>query len=219
MSTTFCKHRFLVFGIWDHFFSIWFNMKTRSSYTFAFYGFQFPERAKESCTMWYQTFGVLKFSLKFVNPKSVHIYIQSTYVAQWFYSNVFFIQMMKSYIWLQTADGSIQQVEQEVAIFCPLICHEIHAGMGSSKTYPISLPARVNPVTLSLILDYCRFHQVPGRSNKVCIKFKKKNIFGKKKKAKKGTGQMFKNCPMYIYQVFTSLLIVLLKKLDHYFKG
>ncbi|GJR85459.1 SKP1-like protein 21 isoform X1 [Tanacetum coccineum] len=78
--------------------------------------------------------------------------------------------MMKSYIWLQTADGSIQQVEQEVAIFCPFICHEIHAGVGSSKTYPISLPARVNPVTLSLILDYCRFHQVAGRSNKVRIK-------------------------------------------------
>ncbi|KAL4562694.1 hypothetical protein LXL04_026724 [Taraxacum kok-saghyz] len=84
--------------------------------------------------------------------------------------------MMKSYIWLQTADGSIQQVEQEVAIFCPLICHEIHAGMGSSKTYPISLPARVNPVTLSLILDYCRFHQVPGRSNKERKSFDEKFI-------------------------------------------
>ncbi|CAI9292170.1 unnamed protein product [Lactuca saligna] len=85
-------------------------------------------------------------------------------------------EMMKSYIWLQTADGSIQQVEQEVAIFCPLICHEIHAGMGSSKTYPISLPARVNPVTLSLILDYCRFHQVPGRSNKERKSFDEKFI-------------------------------------------
>ncbi|CAA0842573.1 SKP1-like protein 21 [Striga hermonthica] len=38
--------------------------------------------------------------------------------------------------------------------------------MGSSKNYPISLPSRVNPPILSLILDYCRFHQVPGRSNK-----------------------------------------------------
>lgn len=85
-------------------------------------------------------------------------------------------EMMKSYIWLQTADGSIQEVEQEVAIFCPLICHEIHAGMGSSKTYPISLPARVNPVTLSLILDYCRFHQVPGRSNKERKSFDEKFI-------------------------------------------
>ncbi|GJR63671.1 SKP1-like protein 21 isoform X2 [Tanacetum coccineum] len=62
------------------------------------------------------------------------------------------IRMMKSYIWLQTVDGSIQQVEQEVAIFCPFICHEIHAGGGSLKTYPISLPARVNPLTLSLFL-------------------------------------------------------------------
>ena len=76
--------------------------------------------------------------------------------------------MMKSYIWLQTSDGSLQQVEQEVAVFCPWICHEIHSGMGSSKTYPISLPSRGSPAMLSLILDYCRFHQVPGRSNKVC---------------------------------------------------
>jgi hypothetical protein len=75
---------------------------------------------------------------------------------------------MKSYIWLQTADGSIQQVEQEVAMFCPMICHEIiQKGMGSSKNHAISLPQRVNPAMLSLILDYCRFHQVPGRSNKV----------------------------------------------------
>ena len=77
---------------------------------------------------------------------------------------------MKSYIWLQTADGSIQQVEEEVAMFCPMICREaIQTGMGSSKNYAISLPQRVNPAILGLILDYCRFHQVPGRSNKVGI--------------------------------------------------
>jgi len=75
---------------------------------------------------------------------------------------------MKSYIWLQTADGSIQQVEEEVAMFCPMICREvIQTGTGSSKNYAISLPQRVNPAILGLILDYCRFHQVPGRSNKV----------------------------------------------------
>lgn len=74
---------------------------------------------------------------------------------------------MKSYIWLQTADGSIQQVEEEVAMFCPMICREIiQTGMGTSKNYAISLPQRVNPAILGLILDYCRFHQVPGRSNK-----------------------------------------------------
>ncbi|RAL51423.1 unnamed protein product [Cuscuta campestris] len=74
---------------------------------------------------------------------------------------------MKSYIWLQTADGSIQQVEEEVAMFCPMICREVvQSGMGSSKNYAITLPQRVNPAILGLILDYCRFHQLPGRSNK-----------------------------------------------------
>ncbi|OVA14013.1 SKP1 component [Macleaya cordata] len=76
-------------------------------------------------------------------------------------------EVMKSYIWLQTSDGSIQQVEEEVAMFCPMICREVlQSGMGSSKNYAISLPQRVNTAILSLILDYCRFHQVPGRSNK-----------------------------------------------------
>ncbi|KAJ4843642.1 SKP1-like protein 21 [Turnera subulata] len=86
-------------------------------------------------------------------------------------------EMMKSYIWLQTVDGSIQQVEQEVAMFCPMICQEvIQKGMGSSKNYAISLPQRVNPAMLSLVLDYCRFHQVPGRSNKERKSFDEKFI-------------------------------------------
>ncbi|PRQ58121.1 putative S-phase kinase-associated protein [Rosa chinensis] len=86
-------------------------------------------------------------------------------------------KMLKSYIWLQTTDGSIQQVEQEVAMFCPLICREvIQKGMGSSKTHAISLPERVNTAMLSLILDYCRFHQVLGRSNKECKSFDEKFI-------------------------------------------
>lgn len=54
-------------------------------------------------------------------------------------------------------------------MFCPMICREIvKNGTGSSKNHAIVLPERVNPASLSLILDYCRFHQVPGRSNKVC---------------------------------------------------
>ncbi|KAK6162318.1 hypothetical protein DH2020_002159 [Rehmannia glutinosa] len=84
--------------------------------------------------------------------------------------------MLKAYVWLQTSDGSIQQVEQEVAMYCPFICQEIHSGMGSSKNYPISLPSRVNPPMLSLILDYCRFHQVPGRSNKERKSFDEKFV-------------------------------------------
>ncbi|XP_031380285.1 SKP1-like protein 21 isoform X2 [Punica granatum] len=84
---------------------------------------------------------------------------------------------MKSYIWLQTVDGSIQQVEEEVAMFCPMICREVlQTGMGSSKNYAILLPQRVNPSILGLILDYCRFHQIPGRSNKERKTFDEKFI-------------------------------------------
>ncbi|KAF8380220.1 hypothetical protein HHK36_027702 [Tetracentron sinense] len=85
-------------------------------------------------------------------------------------------EAMKSYIWLQTADGSIQQVEEEVAMFCPMIRQDILTGMGSSKNYTISLPRQVNPAIMSLILDYCRFHQVPGRSNKERKSFDEKFI-------------------------------------------
>ncbi|KAJ6810394.1 SKP1-like protein 21 isoform X2 [Iris pallida] len=86
-------------------------------------------------------------------------------------------EAMKSYIWLKCADGSIQQVEEEVAMFCPMICREIlQKGMGSSKNYAISLPERVNLSTLSLVLDYCRFHQIPGRSNKERKSFDEKFV-------------------------------------------
>ncbi|XP_020249806.1 SKP1-like protein 21 isoform X3 [Asparagus officinalis] len=86
-------------------------------------------------------------------------------------------EAMKSYIWLECADGSIQQVEEEVAMFCPMICREIlQKGLGSSKNYAISLPERVNPAILSLILDYCRFHQMPGRSNKERKSFDEKFV-------------------------------------------
>ncbi|KAF9614140.1 hypothetical protein IFM89_015459 [Coptis chinensis] len=86
-------------------------------------------------------------------------------------------EVMKSFVWLQTADGSIQQVEEEVAMFCPMICREVlQSGMGSSKNYAIPLPSRVNPAILSLILDYCRFHQIPGRSNKERKSFDEKFI-------------------------------------------
>ncbi|KAH7691724.1 S-phase kinase-associated protein 1-like protein [Dioscorea alata] len=86
-------------------------------------------------------------------------------------------EALKSFIWLQMGDGSLQQIEEEVAMFCPMICREIaQTGMGSSKNYPISLPPRVNPSSLSLILDYCRFHQVPGRSNKERKSFDEKFV-------------------------------------------
>ncbi|KAH7557661.1 hypothetical protein JRO89_XS11G0198100 [Xanthoceras sorbifolium] len=108
---------------------------------------------------WYSLFGNLLLEW---NGKG----ILSTLILTFVLIMVLWIKM-KSYIWIQTADGSIQQVEEEVAMFCPMICREIlQTGMGSSKNYAISLPQRVNPAILGLILDYCRFHQVPGRSNK-----------------------------------------------------
>ncbi|KAK3136628.1 hypothetical protein QOZ80_5BG0439660 [Eleusine coracana subsp. coracana] len=86
-------------------------------------------------------------------------------------------EALKTYIWLQCSDGSIQQVEEEVAMFCPMICREIMKnGTGSSKNHAIVLPERVNPASLSLILDYCRFHQVPGRSNKERKSFDEKFV-------------------------------------------
>ncbi|XP_074592733.1 LOW QUALITY PROTEIN: SKP1-like protein 21 [Curcuma longa] len=86
-------------------------------------------------------------------------------------------EAMKSFVWLQCADGSIQQVEEEVAMFCPMIYREIlQTGMGTSKNYAISLPDCVNPAILSLIFDYCRFHQLLGRSNKERKSFDEKFI-------------------------------------------
>ncbi|GJN09369.1 hypothetical protein PR202_ga27370 [Eleusine coracana subsp. coracana] len=52
-------------------------------------------------------------------------------------------QALKTYIWLQCVDGSIQQVEEEVAMFCPMICREmVNNGTGSSKNHAIALPER-----------------------------------------------------------------------------
>jgi S-phase kinase-associated protein 1 len=78
-------------------------------------------------------------------------------------------EMMKPYLWLQTGDDSIQQVEQDIAMICPFIRQKITSqnGMGSSKNCPLCLPEQVRtPALLNSILNYCRFHQTPGRSNK-----------------------------------------------------
>jgi len=76
------------------------------------------------------------------------------------------MEMTKPYVWLQTSDGSTQQVEQDIAMFCPFICEELQKGMGSSKNCAVCLPQQVSSPMWSLILNYCRFHQAPGRSNK-----------------------------------------------------
>nr|XP_012575685.1 SKP1-like protein 21 [Cicer arietinum] len=72
---------------------------------------------------------------------------------------------MESYIWLQTADGFCEQIEEPVAMFCPMICREVvQNGMGYSKSFAVSLPHCVTTKILNLILDYCRFYQVIERS-------------------------------------------------------
>jgi len=75
--------------------------------------------------------------------------------------------MMKSYVYLQACDGSIRQVEQEIAMVCPFICQEIsQKGMGSSKSSAICLPQEVSSSMLNSILEYCQFHVVQGCSDK-----------------------------------------------------
>lgn len=77
------------------------------------------------------------------------------------------LQVAKTFIWLETAEGFQEEVEQEVAMLCPLICREaLQKGKGTSRKLAIILPPQVSSNVLRLILEYCRFHQVPGRSNK-----------------------------------------------------
>lgn len=76
-------------------------------------------------------------------------------------------QAPKSFIWLETAEGLQEEVEQEVAMLCPFICREAYQkGKGTSRKLPIVLPSQVTLSVLKPILEYCRFHQLPGRSNK-----------------------------------------------------
>jgi hypothetical protein len=76
-------------------------------------------------------------------------------------------KMTTTYVWLQTSDGSIQQVEQDIAMFCPFIREEVlQKGTGSSKNCAICLPQEVSSSMWSLILNYCRFRLASGRSNK-----------------------------------------------------
>jgi hypothetical protein len=48
------------------------------------------------------------------------------------------------------------------AIFDRFVLEIVQNGAGSSKDHAIALPERVNPSALTLILDYCRYHQLPA---------------------------------------------------------
>ncbi|XP_058750089.1 SKP1-like protein 21 [Vicia villosa] len=81
---------------------------------------------------------------------------------------------IKSYIWLRTKDGSIQQVEESLIMLSPVVYQDIVDNhKGSSKNCAITLPECVTTKVLNLILHYYRFHQVNGRSNKERITFNK----------------------------------------------
>ncbi|XP_074382213.1 SKP1-like protein 20 [Apium graveolens] len=83
-------------------------------------------------------------------------------------------ETLKSFVWIQNADGSMQEVEGKVAMLCPTLCREMQSGLGYSRSNPISLPSRVRPSILRLVFLYCKFHDVPGFSYEECEAFDKK---------------------------------------------
>ncbi|CAM6102221.1 unnamed protein product [Calypogeia fissa] len=87
------------------------------------------------------------------------------------------LPLIQSSIWLETFDGVIHEVEREVSMLCPLLHREVlQNSQGISKRSAIVLPSQVGPSILKLILEYCRFHQVPGRSDKERKMFDEKFI-------------------------------------------
>ncbi|KAL2635732.1 hypothetical protein R1flu_007211 [Riccia fluitans] len=87
------------------------------------------------------------------------------------------LPLIQSSIWLETFDGVVHEVEREITMLCPLLHREVlQNSQGISKRSAIVLPSQVGPSTLKLILEYCRFHQVPGRSDKERKMFDEKFI-------------------------------------------
>lgn len=78
------------------------------------------------------------------------------------------MQEPTGYVFIQTVDGEIEKVEKDVALLSPYVHREVNRhGRGYSRDSPVALPKQVSPAVLKLILDYCRFHRVSGRSDKV----------------------------------------------------
>eukprot|EP00850_Spirogloea_muscicola_P007520 SM000038S14333 [mRNA] locus=s38:359686:363999:+ [translate_table: standard] len=72
-----------------------------------------------------------------------------------------------SLVWLETVGGDVHEVERDVALLLPLVQREVtHSGHGASEDAAIVLPKQVTSGVLRLILEFCRFHKVPGRSDK-----------------------------------------------------
>lgn len=87
------------------------------------------------------------------------------------------LPLIQSSIWLETFDGVVHEVERDITMLCPLLHREVlQNSQGISKRSAIVLPSQVGPSILKLILEYCRFHQVPGRSDKERKMFDEKFI-------------------------------------------
>lgn len=70
---------------------------------------------------------------------------------------------------VETADGQIEEIELEIALLMsPNLYRQVacYNNAPASKFPPIVLPKQVTPDALKLIMEYCRFHQAPGRSDK-----------------------------------------------------
>ncbi|KAL2635740.1 hypothetical protein R1flu_007219 [Riccia fluitans] len=87
------------------------------------------------------------------------------------------LPLIQSSIWLETFDGVVHEVEREITMLCSLLHREVlQNSQGISKRSAIVLPSQVGPSTLKLILEYCRLHQVLGRSDKERKMFDEKFI-------------------------------------------
>ncbi|KAK9830534.1 hypothetical protein WJX72_012316 [[Myrmecia] bisecta] len=70
-------------------------------------------------------------------------------------------------VWVVTHDGCLECVEREVAWLSPYIQAQVlRQGQGIVKTKPVKLPKQVSLEVLQLLLQYCRYHRAPGRSDK-----------------------------------------------------
>jgi hypothetical protein len=78
------------------------------------------------------------------------------------------MQEPTAYVFIQTVDGDIEKVEKDVALLSPFVHREVNRhGRGYSRDSPVALPKQVSFAVLKLVLEYCRFHRVSGRSDKV----------------------------------------------------
>eukprot|EP00271_Cylindrocystis_brebissonii_P010465 TRINITY_DN2665_c0_g1_i2.p1 TRINITY_DN2665_c0_g1~~TRINITY_DN2665_c0_g1_i2.p1 ORF type:complete len:285 (-),score=54.14 TRINITY_DN2665_c0_g1_i2:255-1076(-) len=68
-------------------------------------------------------------------------------------------------IWVETTDGDVEEVERESALVSPVVMRRAAMGEGKREA-PVQLPKQVSLGALRLILEYCRFHRAPGRSDK-----------------------------------------------------